>query len=121
MLRESVSDHLFKCRSHDGGSSWTEPADTGIVGCPPHLCLLADGRLLCTYGFRYFPYEIRCAMSDDGGSTWSDPVTIRTSLGSMDIGYPSSVELAPGRILTVYYGPLIDGTSAILATTFDAP
>jgi hypothetical protein len=121
MLRESTSDHLYQCWSKDGGASWTAPSDTGIVGCPPHLCRLADGRLLCTYGFRYFPYEIRCVVSADGGATWGDPVTIRTSLGSMDIGYPSSVELPGGRILTVYYGPLIDGTSAILATVFDAP
>jgi len=121
MLRESVSDHLYQCRSHDDGASWTEPSDTGVVGCPPHLCQLTDGRLLCTYGFRYFPYEIRCVVSADGGATWGDPVTIRTSLGSMDIGYPSSVELPGGRILTVYYGPLIDGTSAILGTIFDFP
>jgi BNR repeat-like domain len=121
MLRESVSDHLFQCRSRDGGASWTEPTDTGISGCPPHLCQLADGRLLCTYGFRYFPYEIRCVLSGDGGVRWSEPITIRTSLGSMDIGYPCSVELTPGRILTVYYGPLIEGTSAILGTAFDLP
>ncbi len=121
MLRESASDRLFQCRSRDGGESWTEPADTGIVGCPPHLCQLADGRLLCTYGYRYFPYEIRCVLSADGGASWGEPVTIRTSLGSMDIGYPCALELAPGRILTIYYGPLIEGTSAILGTAFDVP
>jgi hypothetical protein len=121
MFRESASDRLYQCQSQDGGESWTEPADTGLAGCPPHLCRLADGRLLCTYGYRYFPYEIRCVLSADGGASWSEPITIRTNLGSADIGYPCSLELAAGRILTIYYGPLADGTSAILSTAFDLP
>jgi len=119
MMRESTTDRLYQCRSEDGGASWSEPADTGIVGCPPHLLQLSDGRLLCTYGFRYFPFEIRCVLSDDRGVTWSQPVTIRTGLGVLDIGYPSTVELAPGRLLTVYYGPLFDGTTGILSTAFE--
>jgi BNR repeat protein len=119
MMRESTTDRLYQCRSDDGGASWTEPADTGIIGCPPHLLQLSDGRLLCTYGFRYFPFEIRCVLSDDGGTSWSQPVTIRTGLGILDIGYPSTVELSPGHLLTVYYGPLFDGTTGILSTSFE--
>jgi hypothetical protein len=121
LMRESTSEHLYQCRSDDGCASWSEPADTGIAGCPPHLLRLADGRLLCTYGFRYFPYEIRCAVSADEGESWGEPMTIRTDLGAMDIGYPSSVEAEPGRILTVYYGPLFDGTTGILSTSFELP
>jgi hypothetical protein len=120
-MRESVSEHVYECRSGDGGASWSEPADTGLAGCPPHLLQLADGRLLCTYGFRYFPYEIRCALSADGGLSWNRPLTIRTDLGVMDIGYPSCVELEPGRILCVYYGPLFDGTTGIHSTAFELP
>jgi hypothetical protein len=121
LMRESTSEHLYQCRSDDDCASWSEPVDTGIAGCPPHLLRLADGRLLCTYGFRYFPYEIRCAFSADEGVSWGEPMTIRTDLGALDIGYPSSVEVEPGRILTVYYGPLFDGTTGILSTAFELP
>lgn len=121
MMRESASDHLYQCRSEDDGASWSRPVDTGIAGCPPHLLTLADGRLLCTYGFRYFPFEIRCALSADGGRSWGPPITIRSGLGTHDIGYPSTVELPSGQLMCVYYGPLFDGTTAILSTTFDLP
>jgi hypothetical protein len=120
-MRESVSEHVYQCRSVDGGATWSDPADTGLAGCPPHLLQLADGRLLCTYGFRYFPYEIRCAVSADGGVSWNRPLTIRSDLSVQDIGYPSCVELEPGRILCVYYGPLFDGTTGILSTEFEIP
>jgi hypothetical protein len=58
-------------------------------------------------------------LSGDRGVTWSQPVTIRTGLGILDIGYPSTVELAPGKLLAVYYGPLFDGTTGILSTAFE--
>jgi BNR repeat-like domain len=121
MLREATTDHLHQCRSVDG-VSWSRPEDSGITGCPPHLLMLGDGRLLCTYGYRYFPFEIRCVMSDDGGLTWNQPpIVVRSGLGSMDLGYPSSVELEPGKILAIYYGQLLDGTTAIMSTEFVLP
>jgi BNR repeat-like domain len=118
MLREATTDRLHQCYSFDGGKSWSGPADTGITGCPPHLVRLTDGRLLCTFGFRYFPFEIRCVVSEDGGRSWNQPMTIRTGLGSMDLGYPSSVEIEPGSFLAIYYGPLFDGTMGIMSTAF---
>ncbi len=121
LMRESTSDHLYQCGSDDNGRSWSQPRDTGIVGCPPHLLSLPGGALMCTYGYRYFPFEIRCALSADRGISWGEPITIRTGLGTQDIGYPSCVELAPGRLLSVYYGPLLDGTTGILSTAFDLP
>ena len=119
MLREATTDRLHRSHSLDDGRSWSSPADTGVTGCPPHLLGLADGRVVCTYGYRYFPFEIRCVVSEDGGRNWTRPVTIRTGLGSMDLGYPSSVETGPGKVLAVYYGQLFDGTTGIMSTAFE--
>jgi BNR repeat-like domain len=122
LMRESTADGLYSTRSADGGMTWAPPTDTGIVGCPPHLLCLPDGRLLCTYGYRHFPFQIRAVVSADAGMTWDDqPLVIATDLGSRDIGYPSTVLLEGGWLLCVYYGQLFDGTPAILATRFELP
>jgi len=121
LLRESVTGRLYRIRSSDGGATWELPVDTGITGCPPHLLVLTDGRVLCSYGYRSFPFEIRAAISADGGATWErEHLVIASELGSRDIGYPSTV-LVPGGLLCVYYGQLFDGTPAILATRFGLP
>ena len=44
--------HLLQLWSDDGGRSWTEPIKTPIWGHPAHLLKLADGRILCTHGYR---------------------------------------------------------------------
>jgi len=122
MVRESRSDRLHSTRSADGGLTWAPVRDTGIVGCPPHLLRLADGRLLCSYGYRYFPFEIRAAVSSDEGNTWDlRQMIIATNLGSRDIGYPSTVPADDGHLMCVYYGQLFDGTPAILSSRFEIP
>ena len=42
-------------------------------------------------------------ISSDGGKTWSSVSTPIANSISGDCGYPSSVELGDGRILTAYY------------------
>jgi BNR repeat-like domain len=122
VMRESTADRLYSTRSVDGGMTWAPVTDTGIAGCPPHLLTLPDGRLLCTYGYRHFPFQVRAAVSADGGMTWGDQLlVIATDLGSRDMGYPSTVLLDGGCLLCVYYGQLFDGTPAILATRFELP
>ncbi len=122
LMRESTADRIYRTRSSDGGLTWAPVTETGITGCPPHLLCLPDGRLLCTYGYRHFPFQIRAAVSADGGTTWDDQqFVIATDLGSRDIGYPSTQILDGGRLLCVYYGQLFDGTPAILATRFELP
>ena len=41
--------------------------------------------------------------SSDHGKTWSAPVTISADGASGDLGYPSTVELADGTLLTLWY------------------
>jgi len=97
---------LWETYSDDNGKTWVAPFATPLWGFPPHLLLLADGRVLCTYGYRRPPYGQRACVSDDG-VTWSllQEVILRDDAPNGDLGYPASVELERGIILTVYYQP----------------
>ncbi|MDD2707774.1 MAG: sialidase family protein [Verrucomicrobiae bacterium] len=107
MMRASVGggDYLRQAESFDEGETWSPFRKTPMVGHPPHLLRLHDGRLLCTYGYRHEPFGIRARLSRDDGKTWDmeHEIVIRRDGRNADLGYPSSVELEPGKILTVYY------------------
>jgi len=97
--------YLWQMESEDGGFSWSTPRITEIWGLPPHLLVLRDGRLLCTYGHRRVLYGQRACLSQDGGRTWDykREVIIRDDAPSHDLGYPASIEMDDGSVLTVYY------------------
>ncbi len=69
---------------------------------PGHLMRLANGRILLTYGNRHAPEGVDVRASDDEGLTWSAPVRLG-GFADWDGGYPSSVQLPDGRVLTVFY------------------
>lgn len=105
MFRNSTHGRLMQCESRDGGQSWGKLRDTGIEGRPAHLLKLDDGSILCTYGRRSHPHAVCAVLSNDDGQSWQ---TARTVLldrwdDQPDMGYPTSVELTPGEILTAYY------------------
>lgn len=104
-------DHADRCFawiswSDDDGDSWAEARPTDIWGYPPHLLTLQDGRVLATYGYRRPPYGERACLSRDG-IHWdpNDELILRDDAPNHDLGYPHSIELEPGKILTVYYQP----------------
>lgn len=103
---ESPLCHLWASYSDDRGQTWQPAYQTPLWGFPPHLLQLSDGRILCTYGYRRPPYGQRACLSEDG-ITWSleDEIVLRDDAPNRDLGYPVSIELEPGRILTVYYQP----------------
>jgi hypothetical protein len=96
--------HLWETYSDDNGITWAAPFETPLWGYPPHLTLLSDGRVLCTYGYRRPPYGQRACISKDG-ITWNpaDEIVIRDDAPNRDLGYPVSIELEPGIVLTVFY------------------
>jgi sialidase-1 len=97
---------LWESYSDDKGKTWVEPFATLLWGFPPHLVLLSDGRILCTYGYRRPPFGQRACLSNDGVH-WDlrDELVLRDDAPNGDLGYPASIELEPGVILTVYYQP----------------
>jgi hypothetical protein len=117
--RDRASSVLWRFVSEDGGRTWTEPRPTEIVGKPPHLVRLRDGRILVTYGYRHEPYGQRACLSPDGGETWDygNEIVLRDDAPSGDLGYPASAQLDDGSILTVYYQQERAGEKTCLMAT----
>jgi hypothetical protein len=64
---------------------------------------------MATYGIRTGPHAkpggIRACFSNDDGKTWDikTEVVIRNDFINWDTGYPESLQMPGGKILTVYY------------------
>ncbi len=104
----------LQTESKDGGKTWTEPREIGVTGYPTHLLRLKDGTLLMTYSFRQEPYGIRGKTSKDNGKTWSEEFRITEDGASWDLGYPSTVQLPDGSLITVWYEVLQDAPQAVI-------
>ena len=112
---------LYQSKSTDGGKTWSKPRQilTREGGAPSHLLKHSSGLLICTYGFRGEPmrtppFGIRVMFSRDNGETWSESESIYENDFSLDLGYPSTVELADGSLLTVYYAHLEPDAPAVI-------
>ena len=89
--------------SDDGGKTWSELIDTGFQGAPPHLMLHSSGALICSIGRRSEPYGEFAMVSYDFGETWEEEYAIDTNATDGDLGYPCTLEMEDGSLLTVYY------------------
>ncbi len=102
----STGLYTYISRSKDG-KRWT-PAQRleGVHGSPPHLLELSSGAILLTYAWRgKGECSIRACLSYDGGVTWEPEFIISNAynLDDGDHGYPSTVELSDGTLITAYY------------------
>jgi hypothetical protein len=107
-------NETLQTESTDGGKTWSVPRPLGVWGLPSFLTRLRDGRLLMTYGYRRDPGGNQARLSLDGGRTWSEPLPVSAAATSWDLGYPSTVELADGTLLTVWYERMKDSPRAVL-------
>ena len=121
--------YMWQTHSDDGGKTWNKIKKTAMWGYPPHLLLLNNGNVLCSYGHRRAPYGIRACLSRDGCETWDidNEIVLRddglTTDGTIagkgtpdDLGYPKTVELSDGSLFTVYYFTLSDSVTHVAAT-----
>ncbi|WP_135824992.1 sialidase family protein [Halorussus ruber] len=116
-------------QSEDKGRSWSRLSRPNDHGAPGTLTLLDDGRILLVYGYRKPSYGVRCRISEDGGKSWGKEWIIRQGGGSVDLGYPRTIQLSDGKVLTVYYfnekeaEVSLRGTGVryIASTIFEAP
>lgn len=67
-----------------------------------------------SYGHRRQPFGNQARYSDDEGVTWSDPVVISGDGSGGDLGYPSTVELDDGSLITVWYERMKNQQHAVL-------
>lgn len=104
----------LQTESSDGGKTWSEPHSIGVWGLPSFLLRLRDDRLLMTYGHRRPPFGNQARVSEDHGRTWSEPILISADGAGGDLGYPSTVELADGTLLTVWYEQMKGSPKAVL-------
>jgi len=94
--------------SEDEGKTWNIPKAlergtfAGRSEHPANLLRLNDGRILVTYGVRWGVHGTCVRVSDDEGRTWGAPMMVKY-YGGGDGGYPSSVQLGDGTIVTAYY------------------
>ncbi len=96
----------LQSESSDGGKTWSQPHAIGVWGLPSHLLRLRDDRLLMSYGHRRAPLGNQARVSEDHGRTWSEPLLLSADGTSGDLGYPSTVQLTDGSLLTVWYESL---------------
>jgi hypothetical protein len=97
--------------SEDDAKTWTMLGErvTDNLQHPGHLMRLKDRSIMLSYGNRVRPHPgVEVKFSKDEGRTWSAPYRI-ADVNSPDSGYPSSVQLSDGRILTACYSRGIAG------------
>lgn len=91
--------------SADDGKTWKMigPLTEGNQH-PGHITRLRNGDLLLTFGNRKTGENgVAVKTSKDNGQTWGETALIVGDLASFDCGYPASVQLDDGSIMTVYY------------------
>ena len=108
---------LYQTVSADGGRTWSAPEqlldDDG--GAPAHLLEHSSGALISAYGFRKGPaYGIRVMISRDLGRSWGKDGILWETRVSPDLGYPATVELDDGSLLTVFYAKDEDPGPAVI-------
>lgn len=100
--------------STDGGRTWSTPQSIGVWGLPSHLLRLRDGRLLMSYGYRRQPYGNEARVSENEGASWSEPIKISDDAIGGDLGYPSTVQLDDGQLLSIWYELMSGSPRAVL-------
>ena len=93
--------------SDDDGRTWSSPPRkvTDEWQHPADLLLLSDGTVLMSFGSRHPPYGVRALTSRDEGQTlgYRHNIVLVDNCSGWDCGYPTSLALPDGKILTAYY------------------
>ena len=114
--REGKFFTIYQSESTDEGKTWAKPhqilSDKG--GAPSHVFKHSSGTLVSCYGYREFPYGVRVMFSNDNGKTWDTDNTLYENEVSGDLGYPETVELPDGSMITIFYARPAKGAPAVV-------
>lgn len=102
------SSATYIAHSYDNGNIWTSPVRlSGERSHPADITTLSNGYLLATVGVRSPRQQyIAAFLSKDNGLTWNfdRPLCLNQEfIQQSDFGYPSTVEIKPGVLMTAYY------------------
>lgn len=116
-IRENEHFTLYQSVSTDNGKTWSTPEKLlpDMGGAPSHMLMHSSGTIVATYGYRKPPYGIKAMFSTDGGKTWdAKGYDIYVNNVNWDIGYPSTVELDDGSMITIFYAHRASDEPAII-------
>jgi hypothetical protein len=107
--RSHLGQYLSTTTSSDYGRTWSAPKRiTRDREHPADVIVLGDGRLLLVHGERNRPFGVRALLSRNLGLDWGpETIILAADSHNTDTGYPSSVEIGSGTIVTLYYA--VDG------------
>lgn len=107
---------VYQSESTDGGFTWSTPVQLldREGGSPPHLLRLSNGITLSTYARRRDDFGIRVMLSRDDCRTWETEHILYRNDVTADLGYPATVELRDGSLLTVFYAHHAPGEPAVI-------
>lgn len=104
---EGSSGHgLLLSESSDEGRTWGNTWELmKAQQWPFDATVLQSGHLLLSYGSRLDHFGAGVVLSRDGGKTWDEARATFLGWDSLntDTGYPSTVQLDDGTIVTMYY------------------
>jgi hypothetical protein len=97
IFRTGNHAYMGESWSFDDGKTWTPPTSSGFKGVAPHLRLMRNGLLACTFGRP----GVKVMFSSDEGKDW---VGVTSIFERMTTGYADVIEVDPGKLLVVYDG-----------------
>lgn len=127
-------DRTMLWKSMDDGRTWRRHRDCGRFGTYgemyPRFLRLHDGRLLLTFTVRSnstdgFPLGLRALISPDDGETWDfahDRIVISDrNHGASGGGFGNTIQLADGKLVSVYSYRGEDGITHVEAARWSLP
>lgn len=105
VMRSESPQDIWVTRSMDDGKTFSEPKQVaGAMVHPGDLIQLSDRRVLLVSGHRAGPHGVIAMLGDsDGHFERATKRFLVNDAMSTDCGYPSSVLLKDGRVMTAYY------------------
>jgi BNR repeat protein len=125
MIR-TTADRAYLTRSTDGGHTWAEAQPTDMPASSHHALALSSGEVLVTYGdlsSRFAPHrETVGRLVRHPEQTWDGYGDVQLyDSGHPDQANPSSVEITPGRFLTLGFDVVAATVTGVFTEPKDYP
>lgn len=104
VARTAANQRLIMYESWDQGKTWAKKEEISQLNqVPAAITVLHDKRVLITYGCRTNQKSIMYRIGDENAENFSAPNILQVIDTTGDLGYPSTVQLADGLLVTAYY------------------